>query len=491
MVTGVFVPRWGITMERGRLVTWLVKAGEPVKKGQPLFEMETEKITNVVEALGEGVLRVILCPEGATPQVGELIAVIAEPDEEFDLDALRGAGASVSDTRSESLEKRELTSAEQTQGRRIRAAPAARKLAQQYGLDLASIPGTGPEGSVSREDVERARIHAVAVGPGIGANTTVETTLIRLSPVVARMIAENQITDAELATIKPTGEGGRIGKKDIEDFLSTRHHRKVSAISAPGREVTVGELPQRTTVVAGQSAPAAGLSGPGARGNAEILPLSTIRRAIAEHMVKSKHVSPHVTSVHEVDMTRVIAYQKAHADEYAKQDVKLTLTAFCVQATASALKAFPIVNAAYTDKGIVLKNDINIGVAVALEEGLVVPVIRNADEKSLFGIARAVNDLAARARGKRLQPDEVQGGTFTITNYGVFGSLFGTPIINQPESAILGVGATQQRVVVIDDAIAIRPMVYLGITFDHRLLDGSISDRFMQKLKAFLETYNA
>jgi 2-oxoglutarate dehydrogenase E2 component (dihydrolipoamide succinyltransferase) len=216
-----------------------------------------------------------------------------------------------------------------------------------------------------------------------------------------------------------------------------------------------------------------------------------MRAAIAEHMVRSKQIAPHVTSVHEADMSRVIAYHQAHEAEFAKQGVKLTYTAFFVQAAVVALKAFPIVNASFSDQGIVMKRDINIGVAVALEDGLIVPVIKHADEKSLLGIARAVNDLATRAREKRLQPDEVQGGTFTITNYGVFGSLFGTPVINQPQSAILGVGAIQKRAVVVNDAIAIRPMIYLAITIDHRLLDGATGDQFMGKFKRFLEEYPA
>jgi 2-oxoglutarate dehydrogenase E2 component (dihydrolipoamide succinyltransferase) len=188
-------------------------------------------------------------------------------------------------------------------------------------------------------------------------------------------------------------------------------------------------------------------------------------------------------------MSRVIVYQKAHEVEFAKQGVKLTFTAFFVQAAVAALKAFPIVNASYTDQGILMKRDINVGIAVAIEDGLIVPVVKHADEKSLLGVARSVNDLATRAREKRLQPDEVQGGTFTITNYGIFGSLFGMPVINQPQSAILGVGTIQKRAVVLNDAIAIRPMIYLSITIDHRLLDGAIGDQFMQKVKQFLEEY--
>ncbi len=206
-------------------------------------------------------------------------------------------------------------------------------------------------------------------------------------------------------------------------------------------------------------------------------------------MVRSKQTAPHVTTVHEADMTRVIEHMKAHQDEFTRQGARLTYTPYLVQAAVHALQAVPLANALFTDQGILMRRTLNIGIAVAIEEGLLVPVIKNADDKSLLGLARSVNDLAARARDKKLSPEEVQGGTFTITNYGVFGSLFGTPIINQPQSAILGVGAIQKRVVVINDAIAIRPMVYLGLTFDHRLLDGATGDRFMTKLKEFLESY--
>lgn len=303
----------------------------------------------------------------------------------------------------------------------------------------------------------------------------------RLTPVVARMIAEHHITDAELATIRGTGEGGRISKKDIENFLNTRARpvapQEVPAWEQPG----TGELFRPTEEVFGQP------TTPAREG--EVIPLSPIRRAIAEHMVRAKQTAPHVTTVHEADMARVLKYHQAHAAEFEKQGVKLTYTAFFVQAAVVALKAFPLVNASYTEQGIVLKREVNIGIAVATDEGLIVPVIKHADEKSLLGIARAVNDVATRAREKRLRPDEVQGGTFTLTNYGVFGSLFGTPIIPQPQSAILGIGAIQKRAVVIEDMLAIRPMVYLALTFDHRLLDGAVGDQFVQKIKKFLEEY--
>jgi len=289
------------------------------------------------------------------------------------------------------------------------------------------------------------------------------TAVGRLSPVVAKMIADHGI---DVSQIRGTGSGGRVTKKDVEMYLEAR---KGAPASTPTPSVAPGALE-------------------------EIIPLTPMRRAIAEHMVKSKTVAPHVTSVYEVDLSRVVAYREAHKEALQQREgIDLTYTAFFVQAAVAALKAYPIVNASYSDQGIILKKRINIGVAVALPDGLIVPVIKDADNKNLAGLAKAVNDLARRAREKRLTPDDVQGGTFTITNPGIFGGLFGTPIIHQPQAAILGVGAIVKRPVVISDArgdsLAIRPMVYLGLSIDHRLLDGAIADQFMSKVKEFLENY--
>jgi 2-oxoglutarate dehydrogenase E2 component (dihydrolipoamide succinyltransferase) len=220
-----------------------------------------------------------------------------------------------------------------------------------------------------------------------------------------------------------------------------------------------------------------------------------VRRSIAEHMVQSKHTSPHVTTIMEADLSRVVAHRQANKDTFAKDGVNLTFTAYFVAAAVDALKAYPIVNSSWTDDGIRLHRAINIGVAASLgEAGLIVPVIKDADRLSLLGLARIINDLAQRARSKQLKPDEVQGGTFTITNHGVTGSLFATPIINQPQCAILGVGKIQKRVVVVSDAagndsIAIRPMVYLGLTFDHRILDGAIADNFLGRVAETLQNW--
>ena len=218
-----------------------------------------------------------------------------------------------------------------------------------------------------------------------------------------------------------------------------------------------------------------------------MLPLTGIRRSIAEHMVRSKQTSPHVTTVFEIDFTAVAAHRKAHKDSYARDGVRLTFTAYLVAATVQALKDHPMVNSSWADDGILLRREINIGMATAIDDGLIVPVIKNADSLNLLGLARAVNDLADRARNKQLKPDEVKGGTFSITNHGTTGSLFATPIINQPQCGILGVGAIEKRVKVIDDAIAIRPLAYVSFTFDHRILDGASADRFVAAIKQQIE----
>ncbi len=426
MATNVVMPQLGESVVEGTVGKWFKKIGDKIDQYEPIMEVVTDKVTTEIPSPAAGTLLQIVVPEGTTVKAGTVLAVIGAPGE-------------------------------------------------------APIPASTGEASRTASPAPApAAPTAPAKRNGGGGATT------RLTPVVARMISENNINDAELATIKGTGEGGRISKKDIEAFIARRG--AAPAELPPWEQPGTGELFRPTEEVFGKPA-APPPPSPTVEGTAEIVPISPMRKAIAEHMVRSKTIAPHVTSVHEVDMSRVIAYQKAHEAEFAKQGVKLTFTAFFVQAAIAALKAWPIVNASYTDQGIVMKRDINIGVAVAMEDGLIVPAIKHADEKSLLGIARAVNDLATRAREKRLQPDEVQGGTFTITNYGIFGSLFGTPVINQPQSAILGVGTIQKRAVVVNDAIAIRPMIYLSITIDHRLLDGAIGDQFMQVLKRFLEEY--
>lgn len=292
----------------------------------------------------------------------------------------------------------------------------------------------------------------------------------RISPVVGRIAGEH---DVNIEDVPGTGRGGRVTKQDILQFIEEREKEREAPPARPTRP------PEETPSAV-----------PG-----EIMELTPMRRMIAEHMVESARTAPHVSTIWEVDMSAVEGYRQAHKAEFQQREgVKLTYLPFVIQATVEALKEHPIVNSSFTDEGIEIKQEINVGVAVALDRGLIVPVIKQAGDKSLAGLAKAVNDLATRARNRQLEPDDVQGGTFTITNYGSLGSLIGTPIINQPQAAILGVGAVQKRPVVIEvdgqDAIVVKPMMYLSLSFDHRVLDGGTADPFMATIKRRLESFS-
>ncbi len=320
-----------------------------------------------------------------------------------------------------------------------------------------------------------------------------------ISPVVARLAAEHGI---DLAHISGTGANGRITKKDVEHYLAPDETPPGTADSGAGRRQASSE---RLAVASGQTveetpdhAPllldSARIEGMRPAGD-ELVPLSPMRRAIADHLVRSRHTAPHVTTVMEVDLSRVSAHRERVKADFERQGAHLTFTPYFVLAAVAALRALPIINASFRDDGIQMHARIHIGVAVALPDGLIVPVIKDADERSLLGLAREVGDLAERARSRRLRPDDIEGGTFTITNHGVSGSIFATPIINQPQAAILGIGAIEKRAVVISegdlDAIAIRLRCYLSLTFDHRLIDGATADHFLQVMKQSIENYGA
>jgi pyruvate/2-oxoglutarate dehydrogenase complex dihydrolipoamide acyltransferase (E2) component len=296
-----------------------------------------------------------------------------------------------------------------------------------------------------------------------------------ISPIVAKIAREENI---DLTQVKGTGQSSRITKKDVLAYLDHQRKIKVDVGTAPIHERAPAERVETQTpskeIVPG-----------------EIIPHTIIRRSIADHMVKSKHTTPHVTTLMEVDLGHVVEHRQANKDSFSQAGVNLTYTAYFVAASVTALMAYPIVNSSWSEEGIMIHKDINIGVAVSLgETGLIVPVIKSADSLSLLGLVKTINDLALRARENKLKPHEVQKGTFTITNHGISGSLLATPIINQPQCAILGVGAIQKRVVVINDAIAIRPMAYLSLTFDHRILDGASADYFLSKLVESLEEWS-
>ncbi len=367
--------------------------------------------------------------------------------------------------------------------------PAVARLAAEYGVDLARITGTGEGGRVSKKDV---------------------MAYIARSQAPERIAPEAEAAPEQPAwerpgtgsLFKPTEEMGRPEQAsaappapaDIRP--AARPQPAAQPAPAGAAPATAPSSPPAGTPPA-KPAPAA--PAPGA--DDQVLPLNAMRRSIARHMVLSKQTSAHVTTVMEADMTRVVQARERLKGEYARQGAHLTFTPFFLQAIVAGLGAVPEANSTFAEENLLVHRRIHIGVAVALPDGLIVPVVRDADEKSLVGLARAVNDLAERARAKHLSPDDVQGGTFTLTNHGTAGSLLATPIINQPQAGILGVGAIQKRAVVItrsasllpgpDDFIAIRPMVYLSFSFDHRILDGSGADRFLAAVKDYLEAYSA
>jgi 2-oxoglutarate dehydrogenase E2 component (dihydrolipoamide succinyltransferase) len=322
-----------------------------------------------------------------------------------------------------------------------------------------------------------------------GQYTPEEVRRVRSSPVVRKIAAEHNI---DIAKIQGRGISGRVTKRDILEYIESGAHR-AAAIAAPTA------APGPAPAPAGTSAARSGLFLPDLRIPAyvqdepvEIEPMTVMRKKIAEHMIYSQSVSAHVTSVFEIDFEEVARERRALREEFADKGVNLTYMPFIVRAVVEGLRRFPYVNAAVQEEKIVFKKEINIGIAVALEDGkgLIVPVIRHADEKNLLGLARAINDLGERARAKKLVPDEVQRGTFSITNPGVFGGLMGTPLINQPQVAILGVGTIEKRPVVVNDAIAIRHRAYLSLSYDHRLVDGAMAEMFMAFVKQFLEAGN-
>ena len=326
---------------------------------------------------------------------------------------------------------------------------------------VSPVPATAPPAAPAPPapvPVEPAAPPAIHAEPG---------KRIRSSPLVRRIAQEKGIDLALVGT--GTGAGGRITKRDILAYLDRQERAVAPAVATtafpPAPESRFGEF--------------------------ETQPLSAMRQSIAEHMVRTKRVSPHVSTIHPVDCTRIAKLRSASKDQFLQQNgTKLTFMPFFLQAASSALKAFPVVNASLDGKDLVMHKDINIGIAVALDWGLIVPVIRDADEKSVVGLQRAVNDLAQRARSKALKPDEISEGTFSISNYGGYNALLATPAINQPQVAILGVGSVTKTPVVIDDAIAIRSISYLTLSFDHRVIDGAVADQFLEHMRGIIENWN-
>ncbi len=462
MSVDVIMPQMGESIFEGTITKWLKKPGDKIERDEPLFEISTDKVDAEIPAPAAGVLKEIKIGEGQTVPIKTVVALI---------DAA-GSAAVASPAAS--------------------SAPAATASAPAAKEEPVHLPGPPPKAAAPAPKAApvqapaqaapapaRAAAPAPAAG-GVGGNGR----KIRSSPLVRRLAKENNV---DLSGLAGSGAGGRISKKDI-----------LSAISSGGaRPAAAGVFAPSSAPPASGGAVARGVlenAVPRERiyfGHYEVQPMSVMRQKIAEHMVLSKRVSPHVYSVDEADMSRVAAVRAKLKNEFeSRYDAKLTFMPFFLRAAVEALRAFPVVNASVDGTNIVMHREINIGVAVAIENGLIVPVVRNAEEKNFLGLQRAVNDLAERARTKKLKPDEVQEGTFAITNPGIFGGLMGLPVINQPNVAILGIGAIQKRPVVIDDAIAIRSMVYLTLSYDHRCVDGATAHQFMGKLKSVLEDWN-
>jgi 2-oxoglutarate dehydrogenase E2 component (dihydrolipoamide succinyltransferase) len=467
MATEVVMPQMGESIAEGTITKWLVKAGDKVERDQPLFEISTDKVDAEIPSPVAGTLLEIRAQEGETVAVDAVVAVIGEEGEQAAAGEKAAAPAKA---------KEEEPAAEAK-------APAKPEQAPE------------PEAEEVEAEEEEAEEPAAARAEEEGKPVSEEERLRRYSSPLVRKIAKEEGVD--LAAVEGTGVHGRVTKKDILAHLEKRAAapaKPAEKPAAPERKPAAAPAPAAAAPAPAPAKPPSGFSVPAYREGeeVEIEPMSKIREITAAHMRYSKDTSAHVTTVFHIDMTRVDQARARAKDGFAAANgTKLTYMPFIFKAVAAALKKHKKLNAAIDGTNVVFKKRINLGMAVALDRGLIVPVIPDADQLSLTGLAKTANDLADRARGKKLSPDELLGGTFTITNPGVFGSLFGTPIINQPQVAILGIGTIEKRPVVrtLDgsDAIVIRVMSYFGITYDHRLVDGADADHFMNDVKDMLE----
>lgn len=434
MQVEVVMPKMGESIQEGKILRWAKKPGDKVQKDETILEISTDKVDSEIPSPASGVLTKIVVQENETVEVGTVIAMI-----ETDEATAKAAPAAAEPKKVEAVPKSEDKPERQP-------------------------PETRPEPLRRRANGDKF-----------------------YSPVVRTIAEKEGLSREELDSISGSGAGGRVTKNDVLGYLESRGQesavrRQVAGVTAQARAVRtvdIKELPKK------YPAP-----------QYEIRQMDNIQQKMAEHMVRSVETSPHVQAISECDLTRIASFRTEKAGEFEKREgFKLTYTPFFLDATIRALKQFPLVNSSVEGDKIILKRFINLGMAVATPSGLIVPVIQHAEEKSFLGIARAANDIGIRARNKKLTPDDIQGGTFTVTNYGVFGNIIGIPIINQPQVAILGFGAIKKRPVVVTDAngtdaIAIRSMCYLTLSFDHRILDGAIGGQFIETVVSNLENFD-
>ena len=423
------MPQMGESIAEGTIVRWIKKVGDKVDRDEPLFEISTDKVDAEIPSPVAGVVTEIRAQEGETVPVNSVVAVIGS--------------ASAATTPS--------------------AAPASAPFVAPNASARQASPVAPHAAAIARPEAVEGR----ATAPARQAESTEEALHQRSSPLVRKIAKEHSV---DISQIHGTGIAGRVTKDDILGYIGQEGGRAGGQVGQVAQVGRVGQV--------GESA------------SDRVEKMSPMRKRIAEHMVASRRISAHVHSVFEVNFSRVAKIREARKAEFERGGGKLTYMSFIIKAAIDALRAVPIVNASVDGDTVVYHKEVNVGIAVALDWGLIVPVIKNADERNLLGLSRAVADLAGRARTKQLKPDEVTGGTFTITNPGVFGALLGMPIINQPQVAILGVGNVEKRAVVIDDAIAIRPMAYLTLGYDHRVIDGAVADQFMSHLKKAIENWD-
>ncbi len=478
MAVDIVMPQMGESIFEGTITKWLKKPGDKVERDEPLFEISTDKVDAEIPSPSAGVLKEIKVGEGKTVPIQTVVGVI---------DAAGGAAQAAA------------------------PAPAPAKAAEPA---KATAPAPAPQAAKSAAAPPPPPAAAAKpAAPAAQAAPAREGARIHSSPLVRRMAKEHGV---DLSTVQGTGTGGRISKQDFEAHIAAAaprtkprsrpsrpkptftHNRlrlqRASYTPPPPQRQAPPQAPPPASTMGGQHHVAFETAVPRERmyfGNYEVQPMTIMRQRIAEHMIASKHVSPHVYSVDEIDMTKVAAIRAKSRDEFEKRyETKLTYMPFFVKAAVAGLRAYPTMNASLDGTNVVLHKEINVGMAVALDWGLIVPVIKNADEKNILGIQRNLNDLAERARSKKLKPEEVQESTFSITNPGVFGGLFGLPVISQPNVGILGLGAIEKRPVVINDSIAIRSMCYITLSYDHRVVDGAVAHQFLHKVKDTLENWS-
>lgn len=498
MPTDVILPQMGESITEGTITKWRVAVGDAVDRDDPLFDLATDKVDTEVPAAVAGHLAEILVGEGETVAVNTVVARIAAPGEETGQTApSSGAGTAAADRSAEAPASAADPVAPTTPARdaaaapgeaspglrkRPRSSPLVRRMAKEHGVDLAEVPGTGEGGRVSKRDmlawIERLQRREPAAPPPapIAPDPPPPEIAAEIPPPLPAPSPEAPSPSAPPPVAPRPGSADRPIPQPVRPPVP-------SAAPSPAPAPMPSPAPAEAAVARGagaSTAPAAHLE-----------PMSRMRRSIAEHMTLSRRTAAHVTTVFEVDMSAVVAMRERQAAAFEQRTgVRLTLMPFFARAAVDALADFPLLNASLDGDSIVHHRSVHLGVAVALPDGLVVPVLERADERNFVGIARGIADLAARARSGSLRPEEVVGGTFTITNPGPYGALFGTPIIAQPQSAILGIGGVHKRAVVVaGDAIAVRSMVFLALSFDHRLIDGAVADRFLGSVKQRLETW--